>query len=66
MEFELWDDVAPAHVNSFRKLAQKGYFDGQALHLLALALTLIPTQSLRLTVGLTVRLAQTPTLPSDH
>ena len=30
MEFELWDDVAPAHVNSFRKLAQKGYFDGQA------------------------------------
>merc|ERR1740125_60553 len=32
MEFELWDDVAPAHVNSFRKLAQKGYFDGQAFH----------------------------------
>eukprot|EP00964_Phaeocystis_antarctica_P042287 scaffold24219_cov43-Phaeocystis_antarctica.AAC.3 len=43
MEFELWDDVAPAHVNSFRKLAQKGYFDGQALHpTLAVALALTP------------------------
>ena len=46
MEFELWDDVAPAHVNSFRKLAQKGYFDGQASLLLCpaliRALTLLP------------------------
>ena len=69
MEFELWDDVAPAHVNSFRKLAQKGYFDGQAFHLLALALililTLIPTLRLSLTVRLplpqVLALTQNPT-----
>jgi len=32
MEFDLWDDVAPAHVNSFLSLAKKGFFEGQAFH----------------------------------
>jgi len=32
MEFELWDDVAPKHVDSIRTLAKQGFFDGQAFH----------------------------------
>ncbi len=32
MEFDLWDDVAPRHVESFTKLARQGFFDGQAFH----------------------------------
>ena len=28
MQFELWDDVAPKHVESFLKLAKQGFFDG--------------------------------------
>ena len=32
MQFELWDDVAPKHVESFLKLAKQGFFDGGAFH----------------------------------
>ena len=32
MSFELWDDVAPKHVESFLKLAKTGFFDGGAFH----------------------------------
>jgi len=32
MEFEFWPDVAPKTVESFKKLAKTGYFDGQAFH----------------------------------
>ena len=32
MKFELWDDVAPKHVESFLKLAKEGFFDGGAFH----------------------------------
>lgn len=32
MEFDLWDDVAPKHVESMLKLAKQGFFDGGAFH----------------------------------
>ena len=32
MVFEMWDDVAPKHVDSFIKLAKQGFFDGGAFH----------------------------------
>ena len=32
MQFELYDDVAPKHVESFQKLAKQGFFDGGAFH----------------------------------
>jgi len=32
MQFDLWDDVAPKHVESFLSLAQQGFFDGGAFH----------------------------------
>ena len=32
MEFELWNDVAPGHVDNMLKLAEKGFFDGGAFH----------------------------------
>jgi cyclophilin family peptidyl-prolyl cis-trans isomerase len=32
MQFEMWDDVAPKHVDSFLKLAKQGFFDGGAFH----------------------------------
>lgn len=32
MEFELWNDVAPKHVESFLKLSKQGFFDGGAFH----------------------------------
>jgi len=32
MVFDLWDDVAPKHVESFLKLAKQGFFDGGAFH----------------------------------
>jgi peptidyl-prolyl cis-trans isomerase B (cyclophilin B) len=32
MQFELYDDVAPKHVESFLKLAKQGFFDGGAFH----------------------------------
>ena len=32
MQFEMWDDVAPKHVESFLKLAKQGFFDGGAFH----------------------------------
>lgn len=32
MQFDLWDDVAPKHVESFLKLAKQGFFDGGAFH----------------------------------
>lgn len=32
MEFEFWPEVAPQTVESFKKLANKGYFDGLAFH----------------------------------
>ena len=32
MTFDLWDDVAPKHVESFLKLAKQGFFDGGAFH----------------------------------
>ena len=31
MEFELWSDVAPKHVESFLKLTKQGFYDGGAL-----------------------------------
>ena len=32
MEFELWTDVAPKHVESFLKLSAQGFYDGGAFH----------------------------------
>lgn len=32
MQFELWNDVAPKHVESFLKLTKQGFFDGGAFH----------------------------------
>jgi len=32
MILELWADVAPGHVENFKKLAQKGYYDGTCFH----------------------------------
>ena len=29
---EFWPDVAPGHVENFKKLAQKGFYDGTAFH----------------------------------
>lgn len=29
---EFWPDVAPGHVENFKKLAQKGYYDGTCFH----------------------------------
>ena len=32
MIIEFWPDVAPGHVENFKKLAQKGFYDGTAFH----------------------------------
>ena len=32
MQFEMYTDVAPKHVESFLKLAKQGFFDGGAFH----------------------------------
>jgi peptidyl-prolyl cis-trans isomerase B (cyclophilin B) len=32
MVIEFWPDVAPGHVENFKKLAQKGFYDGTAFH----------------------------------
>jgi len=32
MQFELWNDVAPKHVESFLKLSKQGFYDGGAFH----------------------------------
>jgi peptidyl-prolyl cis-trans isomerase B (cyclophilin B) len=32
MVVEFWSDVAPGHVENFKKLAQKGFYDGTAFH----------------------------------
>ena len=32
MDFELWNDVAPKHVESFLKLTKQGFYDGGAFH----------------------------------
>jgi peptidyl-prolyl cis-trans isomerase B (cyclophilin B) len=32
MVLEFWPDVAPGHVENFKKLAQKGFYDGTAFH----------------------------------
>jgi cyclophilin family peptidyl-prolyl cis-trans isomerase len=32
MEFELWNDVAPKHVESFLKLSKQGFYDAGAFH----------------------------------
>ncbi len=32
MILELWTDVAPGHVENFKKLAQKGFYDGTCFH----------------------------------
>jgi peptidyl-prolyl cis-trans isomerase B (cyclophilin B) len=32
MVLELWPDVAPNHVENFKKLANKGFYDGTAFH----------------------------------
>jgi peptidyl-prolyl cis-trans isomerase B (cyclophilin B) len=32
MVMEFWPDVAPGHVENFKKLAQKGFYDGTAFH----------------------------------
>jgi len=32
MVIEFWADVAPSHVENFKKLAQKGFYDGTAFH----------------------------------
>jgi len=32
MVLELWPDVAPGHVENFKKLAQKGFYDGTCFH----------------------------------
>ncbi|TAL05063.1 MAG: peptidylprolyl isomerase [Verrucomicrobia bacterium] len=32
MVLELWADVAPGHVENFKKLAQQGFYDGTCFH----------------------------------
>ncbi|HWC58880.1 MAG TPA: peptidylprolyl isomerase [Verrucomicrobiae bacterium] len=32
MVIELWPDVAPGHVENFKKLANQGFYDGTAFH----------------------------------
>jgi peptidyl-prolyl cis-trans isomerase B (cyclophilin B) len=32
MVLELWPDVAPGHVENFKKLAKQGFYDGTAFH----------------------------------
>src|SRR5438093_11371403 len=32
MVLEFWPDVAPGHVENFKKLARKGFYDGTAFH----------------------------------
>ena len=32
MVVEFWPDVAPGHVENFKKLARKGFYDGTAFH----------------------------------
>ena len=32
MVLEFWPDVAPGHVENFKKLAKKGFYDGTAFH----------------------------------
>ena len=32
MVLEFWPDVAPGHVENFKKLAKKGFYDGQCFH----------------------------------
>lgn len=32
MIVEFWSDVAPNHVDNFKKLARKGFYDGQCFH----------------------------------
>ncbi len=32
MVLEFWPDVAPGHVDNFKKLAQKGFYDGTCFH----------------------------------
>ena len=32
MVLEFWPDVAPGHVENFKKLANKGFYDGTAFH----------------------------------
>lgn len=32
MVFEFWSDVAPGHVENFKTLAKKGFYDGTAFH----------------------------------
>ncbi|PHX94802.1 MAG: peptidylprolyl isomerase [Pedosphaera sp.] len=32
MVVEFWSDVAPGHVENFKKLARKGFYDGTAFH----------------------------------
>ena len=32
MQFELWNDVAPKHAESFLKLSKQGFYDGGAFH----------------------------------
>jgi peptidyl-prolyl cis-trans isomerase B (cyclophilin B) len=32
MVIEFWSDVAPGHVENFKKLAKKGFYDGTAFH----------------------------------
>ena len=32
MVLEFWPDVAPGHVENFKKLAKQGFYDGTAFH----------------------------------
>ncbi len=32
LTLEFWPDVAPGHVENFKKLAKKGFYDGTAFH----------------------------------
>src|SRR5688572_17280869 len=32
MVLEFWPEVAPGHVENFKKLAKSGFYDGQAFH----------------------------------
>ena len=32
MVVEFWSDVAPGHVENFKKLAKQGFYDGTAFH----------------------------------
>jgi peptidyl-prolyl cis-trans isomerase B (cyclophilin B) len=32
LTLEFWSDVAPGHVENFKKLAKKGFYDGTAFH----------------------------------